>query len=283
MSRRSLEKTDSLDMLLDTMCNTFGGIILIALLISMLAHDAPTTAPVTDSPHKAEALRQDYTNVVLRNKQLQSDYSNSAPTVLVLNQIEVLRLKKDAQADMQKSAAELESKVKEAQKAKSELVTRLSNLNRHIQHAAEEVANVTNKNVVEIRAPIYTLVHGRENWDIVVKGGKLYPVNTLINGQLVANGALFTEIRPNEYVPIADKGIDARESSDAFSRILAPLSATRFVVRFHLYADSFSLFSRLRKTAIDKRFGYALVLYRDTATLKSGSGGDVGVEGGPGG
>ena len=33
---------DSLDLLLDTMCNLFGGIVFVALLIAMLASDGAT-------------------------------------------------------------------------------------------------------------------------------------------------------------------------------------------------------------------------------------------------
>ena len=37
MSLRHKRLSDSLDMLLDTMCNTFGGIILLAVMVTLLA------------------------------------------------------------------------------------------------------------------------------------------------------------------------------------------------------------------------------------------------------
>ena len=40
MPRKLPPQSDSLEMLLDTMCNTFGGIILIALLLSLIAKDS---------------------------------------------------------------------------------------------------------------------------------------------------------------------------------------------------------------------------------------------------
>lgn len=40
MSRRKQEQPDSLEMLLDTMCNAFGGIILIAILLALLARSS---------------------------------------------------------------------------------------------------------------------------------------------------------------------------------------------------------------------------------------------------
>ena len=37
MPRKQHEQSDSLEMLLDTMCNAFGGLILIAIMIALLA------------------------------------------------------------------------------------------------------------------------------------------------------------------------------------------------------------------------------------------------------
>ena len=51
MNRRSVQQTDSLEMLLDTMCNTFGGIILLAGLVTRLTsrerHGSAATASDT--------------------------------------------------------------------------------------------------------------------------------------------------------------------------------------------------------------------------------------------
>src|SRR5688572_11055317 len=43
---RRTQAQDSLELLLDTMCNTFGGIILIALLIALLSRDSTSDAGV---------------------------------------------------------------------------------------------------------------------------------------------------------------------------------------------------------------------------------------------
>ena len=59
MSRRRLpEQSDSLEMLLDTMCNTFGGIILIALMISLIAKDAKPAPELTDAEVVAKEMQE---------------------------------------------------------------------------------------------------------------------------------------------------------------------------------------------------------------------------------
>ena len=49
MSRRRKNDTGSLDLLLDTICNTFGGILLIALLVIVLLNTTSKTKAVGDT------------------------------------------------------------------------------------------------------------------------------------------------------------------------------------------------------------------------------------------
>ena len=62
MTRRQVQQGDSLEMLLDTMCNTFGGIILIALLIALLARETKVseaeTRRVTESTAISRGIRR---------------------------------------------------------------------------------------------------------------------------------------------------------------------------------------------------------------------------------
>ena len=59
--RASKKKSDSMDLLLDTICNTFGGVLFIALLVVMLVQTSPAgrsqASPVRDS-NSAEQIAQ---------------------------------------------------------------------------------------------------------------------------------------------------------------------------------------------------------------------------------
>ena len=55
MRRRSRAPKDSLDLLLDTMCNAFGGIVLIAILIALLI-ESPGDESRKSAPSGREAL-----------------------------------------------------------------------------------------------------------------------------------------------------------------------------------------------------------------------------------
>ena len=45
MSRRRSRKQDSLELLLDTICNTFGGVLFIAILVVMLLQQTGRGSP----------------------------------------------------------------------------------------------------------------------------------------------------------------------------------------------------------------------------------------------
>lgn len=59
MSRRIRQQSgDSLDLLLDTMCNLFGGIVFIALLVAMLAGDGARQRVESPRSDTEEVLRR---------------------------------------------------------------------------------------------------------------------------------------------------------------------------------------------------------------------------------
>ena len=54
---------DSLDLLLDTMCNLFGGIVFVALLIAMLASDGATKRAETTLTPTQELIEREIANL----------------------------------------------------------------------------------------------------------------------------------------------------------------------------------------------------------------------------
>src|SRR5687767_9075560 len=81
MSRRRQQQPDSLELLLDTMCNTFGGIILIALLIALLSRDASSE---TAAAQRGENLRRELQSIEQQTneaEQLRQRLQTSDPTI----------------------------------------------------------------------------------------------------------------------------------------------------------------------------------------------------------
>jgi hypothetical protein len=90
MKRARMDPPDSLEMLLDTMCNTFGGIILIALLIALFARDSQSpTAPSSSHRESSEMFRE-------RIEQAEADLARA----VALEQELEARVTTPAQADL---------------------------------------------------------------------------------------------------------------------------------------------------------------------------------------
>ena len=167
--------------------------------------------------------------------------------------------------------------MREAQEAKRRLVSQLSDLNRHIEVATEDLTNVVTKKAGEIRAPMRREASGQMSWNVVVKGGRLFPVETMVQGQMQLNRSFFniTQVPPffTELEPIPDRGIQIKGNAEAFRRLLMSVSPKRYVVTFLLYGDSFSDFPALRDMVVEKGFGYDVSLFAPDEKLRAGPGG----------
>lgn len=280
MKRRSFGHSDSLDMLLDTMCNTFGGVILIALLISLLARDIPNTTADASSATTTRDLWLRYTNALAKHSEVQSECASAAAALSLLDKVEALRQQvvdtKSTASDLRRQAGECERRIREAEEVQRKLASELSGLNSHIQQLTQELTGVTNHKAGEIRAPRSVPALARNYWDYVVKDGKLWPVRILVNGQPELNRAFF-DVKDwgssRRLDPIPERGIDLEHGTGAFQRTLAVISPGDYVVRFWLYADSFPHFAPLRRIAVDKGFGYDLVLCELDEALRTSPGG----------
>lgn len=76
MSRRSAAKQDSLELLLDTICNTFGGVLFIAILMVLLLQQTGqgvTPPPITVPPEKLHELSQRTTELTAELTRLKAN------------------------------------------------------------------------------------------------------------------------------------------------------------------------------------------------------------------
>src|SRR5215218_408098 len=111
MSRRRRHQPDSLELLLDTMCNTFGGIIMIALLIALLSRDTDADANGTQSFRKQleQAERQTVEAEKLRSKILDSADTNVVAALAMLKERDELQRKLDEDRAVIESNATLQA------------------------------------------------------------------------------------------------------------------------------------------------------------------------------
>lgn len=82
MSRRRIEIPDSLELLLDTICNTFGAVIFISMLLSILAGEKASEASTQTSDEQIDQmetqLKKDITKARARHTQLKTQLNQQS-------------------------------------------------------------------------------------------------------------------------------------------------------------------------------------------------------------
>ena len=173
----------SFDLLLDTMCNMFGGMVLIAILLAVLTQATGKTKPSTTSDkdirisaetaamQQAEAVQ--LRELVARNEQRLSDMTNVVAT-LTANDVEQLRRHMSKLAREQTARKKkLTSRKKTAEQKKREL-SRLKDETDKIQKQAErETMKVERRN---LRMPRLTATDKSPVF-LAVKNGVLCAIN----------------------------------------------------------------------------------------------------------
>ena len=219
MNLRNAEQPDSLEMLLDTMCNTFGGIILIALLVSYLAQNST----LFDS----EAARQARETL----QTLRTQLNQPAYTGLVL----LLQTNKA----LQQTYLQLEEQHRQ--------------FSANLQHLAELSNRIAQaQNTRPVRFPVVRSTTKRP-WNLILRYGRVYPLHFFQNGSSRRNtSSLAWQPDPlgDRLQPIADQGVDAQREPAEFSRLFNELPTNRFYLDFQVFADSFGAFSHVRTQAV---------------------------------
>lgn len=295
MTRRQPQQGDSLEMLLDTMCNTFGGIILIALLIALLARENKVSEAerqrVTESSSALEAQIDQAEKELARTKQLQTELeartadAAQAGALKLIEERERLRQKSalldelarasaDAArtgsavsqeqviAQMQAMAAtnrDAEQKLIEQRNLGSSLVGRLEQLKRGVQTESNRLAQVTAQQTQQTRPPQEYSTE-KKHFYIILRHGRMYPLYFFRGGEPVMNNTSlrWTQQSPTSRLvePIAGAGFDPVSQEPSVAQFLRELPTDRIYVIFQLYEDSFPAFNTVKSLLARQRLEY---------------------------
>lgn len=291
MSRRNLQESgDSLDLLLDTMCNLFGGIVFIALLVAMLAGDG--------ARKRSEPPRSDTEDVLRRTiSQLEAEKDNLFRSLAekredlsqLLGRVSTEKLEElgglksrheSLEADLESAeedaalppdAKAIQDRFNQERKRQEQVSLALDNekraFTREIARLKERGKALTAKSrqladqrVRAVRLPREKEDPTRSNAYMIVRNGKTYPVylkNTArysrhVRMEPIPNGFLTQDDR---IVPLPEAGLVLEQDlSDEFQGMNTSSSFPVFLV----YPDSFEQFLVARRIAQDQGLDYGL-------------------------
>lgn len=294
MSRKAAPASDSLDLLLDTICNTFGGILFIAMLVVILTNqisrDAAPSAPSAESSRALRRLRGELTESESRLTKLRQavrqkeDLERRFADPESLGLLESLRSLDDDSDELLKERAQKLTYVAESQADLEETARELEKLAQQLTETKERLQLEKQKleNEASLRSRTSEVPQQRATQKQAIpfflKAGRLSAfAYRNEDGEIVQNAAesRIVEEAPGkkyiELVPGAGLAIamDGSNAADIAAR-LTDFDKTKHFLSVFVFKDSFVNFESLKNEMIRSGFEYHLVPFPDDAKVYIG-------------
>jgi len=294
--RRKMSEGDSLDLLLDTICNMFGGIVFISLLVVLLLQNSENVSASRDqeiAPKDIELLKEDLiqTQTELERLQLarrqQLEFlSKYVPDDLHqrLNNLETLteqniELEQQSQ-DLRERNAETVIAIDETEKALTTSAESVASLRDDIQEMEEQLSAAEQEHAVSL--PRAQRDYARHSLQISIRFNRAYfrhDLDQLTRGHWVPNlrdyvitkdesGHYEVQVRPTAGIDLADRA-RAKALLQGHLRCFPPSGWT---VSLTLWPESFSSFRTLREILTE--LGYSLTAITPDTPVSDRGGAD---------
>ncbi len=311
MNRRTLEQPDSLEMLLDTMCNTFGGIILIALLIALLARETRVQEAETRAVTESEAMlqrrlasvEQDLREARARqtNLEQQARDSTQAGLLRLVEQREQLRQLSAALTELLRNSqrqldagpiantgqveeairqmlqrvSDTEQRQTEARILQASLQGKQRELRRTLQQDSNRLAQALAPHVQRLRLPREHETT-KTHLYLIVRHGRLYPLYIFRNDnpERNTNSLRWVEETPTvrRVEPLPNLGAPVT-TENALWPFFQQYPPDNLYLVFQVYEDSFAAFNIAKAAAVTQGFEYTWQPRRNSEVLRIGAGG----------
>ena len=300
MKRRTLAPADSLELLLDTMCNTFGGIILIALLVALLSRTGGSSAESPPSRALYEqriALAEAELAALRKETGSRANSDNAAPLAEVAVAAESLTAARaDAAAASTDATQRVESIAATSGAAWAVLAEELRALARRevelqnlIDATEAETARLREREAalrtraqqerdaqtVKLRFP-KERARTRASLPVICQHGRVYPLRTAdgardglnINWRTVGADA-------DESTPVPERGFRLPADGNSLREFLRGMKEENVYVAFYVYPDSYDAFRIAKEAAIEARYEFGIEVVRAGSKIIWGSRGST--------
>jgi len=275
------EEGDSLDLLLDTMCNLFGGIIFVALLVALLAGDDASKKVNPSRSPSQDLLEREIANLEEEEQSLKQvlaeetkhgaskvSAEDQAAVKTLKNELEALRQAlqlasgdpsegqdlgqflqeaKERKSNLEKEAIRLENQKKSLKEEKERLAKRMADLKKRGEEAVEE-------KIQGFRFPRERASSKKPYW-ILLSGDEVFPVQNADSGWSYWEKYVTVRPAPNrdEIRPIAGRGL---KSEKEIRGVFSSISSASFYPVFFVAPDSFGRFRKAREIALEMGFEF---------------------------
>lgn len=273
MRRRRHGEDDSLELLLDTICNMFGGVIFIAILMAILAgKSGVTSSAAAGGPSRASILAaevQDMKELVRQSEETLAVATEDGAIEESLKTIEekIAEAKRRLE-ELREAQAQLAEKGKDTSNVKGNAAGRLADLKEESRRLADFIEREVGARRSDARLP----VKHRSNligFPVILRGNILYEVYSInssndqeYNSADVSWEKLKDATRIDPRVGRGGYPVDIEFSRSArWIATIGKLDPRKRAFDVGLYPDSFEAFHRFREAATRTGFSYNVTLF----------------------
>jgi hypothetical protein len=255
--RRSL--TDSMQLLVDTICNLFGSIVIISLLMALVSNDVPVDA----HSQRTTELQREVAQVRDELAEAQRFESTIQPRAQDAERLALADRIADLKVVLSSNLVRLESSNNPPINAPQQALTALANLLIQKTNFESELTTATNQldrlkqaNTRQLRLPRERAT-GKKTFYFICRFGKIYPVHLMRDGRREINTQTldWRETADGQIAtPRRELGVDIPTGLPAFARFLNDLSQQTYSIHFLVYNDSFPTFLAARQIPLARNF-----------------------------
>jgi len=282
MSRRKRAGDGSLELLLDTICNTFGGVLFVAILIVVVLRMTSKTEASSDTEPVSEAemlqleMRQaDLAATLATLRRAAADIAQQlAPADDTVDLFNDLQKARNSRQELLESRMETLGRIADHQASINRTTRDLSELDARIEKAVEERKELTTtlKSEIDERSQragfSATRATGKTEVQTILRYGRFYVWHRygpsgdrrgLNTDEFVVLDEDGTEIRTTPNPIAGTPADDATESMAQLRDRLKPFRPNRDYIAVLVWPDSFDSFQYLKKVLVDSGFEYRLI------------------------
>jgi hypothetical protein len=282
MSRRRAASADSLDLLLDTICNTFGGVLFIAILVIIIANVSGRTAATVPPSEAARqqlararddlAASQQELDTLRRAAQEQTQLARlfGDPKLKALvadssSQQSSLAAAAAARASHLQDAAEAQAEANRVAEALAALDAALAKTQKQLAAIQQQLAAERQLRTRTVNLPKQR-VTTKEQVAFLLRGGRLYAHRRIgPDGKVALDTAdtqVVTQGQAAYLEPVAGGGTPvgpAGDKSGAIGQKIAGWNPRQHFLTVAVWPDSFEHFPALRQLFVERGFEYQLM------------------------
>jgi hypothetical protein len=298
--RRSRVTSSSLDLFLDTICNAFGGIMFLSILIAVLLQFRGNQSDVvvdqpTISEEESQRISNRMTQLQSERQQLEAIIASLEKSMVGEEQTQILELQAQLdqtkkqqeqsvkeQVDRSQQLSDLQTQIREQRKELVELDQRLIEARASLVEKSNAVDEALDSREQKTELPKVRST-SKGNLLCLMRYGKLYLVTDVANSStdfyaphvIVKTLPGITRVKPRP-----DSGWDLSSPADVteFEGTIAGSASSGTFFSCAVWPDSFEQFGAFKDVLIRQGYEYQLIPVDDVDDLPIGRGSDAQVQ-----